>query len=138
MSENYDTLLQSISLTWIEIMKRDIDLVRTILLKIEESDKPTEIDIRTLSANHSIEQIHYHLNLLYEAGFIDVKHFRGIILTVSGLTWNGHDFLDAARDKGRWEKAKEIIFNRLGSNVFVFDLLKQVLFDLAKQQLGLS
>jgi hypothetical protein len=138
MSENYDTLLQSISSTWIETMKRDIDLIRTILLKIEESDDPTKIDVRLFSTNHSIEQIQYHLKLLCEAGFIEVKGFREIILTVSGLTWSGHDFLDAARDKSRWEKAKEIIFSKLGSNVFIFDLLKQVLFDLAKQQLGLQ
>jgi hypothetical protein len=137
MSESYDSLLQIVSLSWIETMKRDIDLIRTILLRIEESDDPTKINIKDFSIDHSIDQIHYHLSLLHEAGFIHVNHFRGIILSVSGLTWNGHDFLAAARDKGRWEKAKEVIFNKLGSNIFIFDLLKQLLVDLAKQQLGL-
>jgi hypothetical protein len=48
------------------------------------------------------------------------------------LTWQGHEFLDAARDDTRWNKAKDAMAQVGG---FVFDVAKSLLIELMKQQL---
>ncbi len=47
------------------------------------------------------------------------------------LTWDGHEFLELARNETRWNKAKDIMVNYVGG--FVFDILKQLLITLAKE-----
>ena len=51
------------------------------------------------------------------------------------LTWEGHDFLDAARNGDTWHKAKDTLFKK-GLSVS-FDVLKAYLISEAKQHLGL-
>lgn len=52
---------------------------------------------------------------------------------VQGLTWAGHDFLDAARNDTVWHTAREKV---LKSGVaWTFELLKETLKALARQQL---
>jgi hypothetical protein len=55
---------------------------------------------------------------------------------IDNLTWAGHDFLDAARNDTVWRTAKEKILKPGVS--WTFDLLKETLKALAKQQLALS
>jgi hypothetical protein len=50
------------------------------------------------------------------------------------LTWEGHEFLDAARDNGRWEKAKGAM-SKVGG--FVFDISKQLLIQYMRAELKL-
>jgi hypothetical protein len=49
---------------------------------------------------------------------------------INGLTWAGHEFLEASRDDSRWNKAKKIISEKTGS--FSFEILKSILMDLMK------
>jgi len=51
------------------------------------------------------------------------------------LTWNGHEFLDAARNEGVWSKAKEKL-KSIGGDV-PLDVVKAVLIEITKRQLGL-
>ncbi len=112
-------------------MKRDMDLVRKILFKLEENphgfnNKPLEID------GYSREEIGYHAALMHEAGLIEGIKFTHLQSESPDylphcLTWAGHDFLDACRDEGRWTRAKEI-FRQLDG--VTFDVAKQVLVNL--------
>jgi len=50
------------------------------------------------------------------------------------MTWAGHDFLDACRDEGMWQKAKSIIGEQMKSAPF--DVLKTVLVNLIESQVS--
>lgn len=107
-------------------MKRDLDLIRTLLVRVEEGKNPALEPIE----GYSSEQILYNAALTVEAtpplvvGEV-LRHGFGDVLTVSmdRLTWDGHDFLEAARDNTVWKKAKETVLKPGAS--FTFDLLKE-------------
>jgi len=46
------------------------------------------------------------------------------------LTWDGHEFLDAARNPSLWERAKCTALKQTGG--LSLEVLKSVLIDLAK------
>jgi hypothetical protein len=100
-------------------MKRDMDLIRTLLLKLE--DYPLKAgNIVTIPFDHDVlkvigynsDQIHYNLSQIYQSGFVDngknnQKSIGVSGITFRGLTPSGHDFLDSVRDPDIWEKTKE-------------------------------
>ena len=51
------------------------------------------------------------------------------------LTWEGHEFAEAARDETRWEKAMGIVTEKGGA--ITIDVLKNLLSSLMKAALGL-
>src|SRR5215210_7825390 len=112
-------------------MKRDMDLIRKILLATEEipflgSGPVFEPEIE----GYSLEEISYHVKLLHEAGY--VQAFGGdTYWAVNSLTWQGHEFLEASKDDTRWNKAKSIMKDKGGG--MVFDVFKQLLITLMKE-----
>jgi hypothetical protein len=94
-------------------MKRNMDLIRELMLNLESlpsnmgdvfSLQPKDFAINGFSEH----QIEYHLGLLREVGFIDCPGSQPMLgITYSGLTWAGHDFLDAVRDPEIWRKTKQ-------------------------------
>lgn len=94
-------------------MKRDWDLCRKILLKIEDDYIDTAIMNLTIE-DYSMEKVAYHCNIMYEAGLISSfgsKYAGNHIhfFHVGGLTWEGHEFLENIRDKSFFEKIKKEI-----------------------------
>lgn len=87
-------------------MRRDPDLMRRLLL-------------------------HFEARLVHEVD----REPKIIDTYVFGLSWAGHEFLDAARDEGTWQRAKKKATAKGGG--IVFDVLKAVLISEAKQHLGL-
>ena len=112
-------------------MKRDIELVRNLLLRSETSDHQVSID-------DPLET--YHVRIMIDAGLIEGRISQEITSDaprhsyIHNLTWAGHDFLDAARNETVWHTAKEKILKPGGS--WTFELLKETLKALAKQQLA--
>jgi Hypothetical protein (DUF2513) len=96
-------------------MKRDLDLIRELLLSIEGDPKydgtrefyhpsPEAMGI----SGHSTEEVAYHLAQLIEAGSVDGAVSLAVPMQViRKLTWNGREFLDNIRDTGIWTKTKE-------------------------------
>ncbi len=116
-------------------MKRDMDLVRSILLKIEASEDDRRAGIKLGSVEgHSAVEVSYHVKLLAQAGLIEAKHlstFDTSKWVPRQLTWAGHEFLDAARDANLWERAKCTVLKQTGG--LSLEVLKSVLIKLAKQ-----
>jgi predicted transcriptional regulator len=114
-------------------MKRDMDLCREILRRMEEypgAELPDRIEID----GKSVEEVSYHVMLLDEAGFIeaiDASSMGGIDYIPQRLTWEGHEFIEAARDDSLWKKAKDTTLSKAGG--LTLDVLKAVLIDLAKR-----
>lgn len=115
-------------------MTRDMDVVRRILLHVEQAHEP----IQSIPDCPS-EVFAYNTALLIEAGFLEGKIIRGpkgnpFAAVVLRMTWQGHDFLDAARNDTIWRTAKQKVLKPGMS--WTFDLLREVLKALAKQQLA--
>ena len=94
-------------------MKRDWDLVRQILLCLEDREgtqshlEPTEIEDRIP------EDVSYHIYIMEQAGLIEAtcsKYANAPMYCIAvRLTWEGHEFLDAIRADTTWNKTKELI-----------------------------
>ncbi len=94
-------------------MKRDMDLVRKILLSIEEQYEDVALYDFKIDG-YDMKTVAYHCNILYTGGFIE--DFAGNYsdneicdFAISGLTWEGHEFLDIIRNDEVWNKTKDTI-----------------------------
>src|SRR5450432_1997113 len=95
-------------------MKRDMDLIRTILLEVEKSTSPGGRQIKL--PDHSREELYYNAQLAQDAGLIDARFAPGSTdFHVLRLTNAGHEFLEAARNDTLWAKAKEIAIKKTGT-----------------------
>ncbi len=116
-------------------MKRDMDLVRNILLAIEA--EPTGYAPEKLVIEgYTKDQIGYHVFIMIEAGLIEGQDVTSMgsscpVGVATRMTWHGHEFLDACRDLTRWNKAKGIVAKIGGATIEVF---KQVLTELMVNQ----
>ncbi|MDL5039398.1 DUF2513 domain-containing protein [Comamonas sp. Y6] len=123
-------------------MKRDLDLVRKILMYFEEKeDDKMERDIELEGYESSL--ISYHLLIMDEAGLLRCERSyskatpdRVIKVYPFSLTWKGHEFLSTAKNDGLWSKAKTISMKQAG--ILSFELLKELLISLAKDQAGIT
>ena len=109
-------------------MKRDMDLVRLILLEIEDKYSSTAIYDLAIDG-YDTEMVAYHCKILYEAGLIsDYKAQYAdneiYVFGVGSLTWNGNDFLEKIRDDSQWKKVKETITKK--GLPLVIDTIKSV------------
>lgn len=91
-------------------MKRDFDLVRSLLLDLENSSEAAIY----VDFEHGDEAVH-QLRIMLDAGFIRGKDKGFGTVYVERLTWEGHDFLDAVRDDGVWSKTKSKVSKGVGS-----------------------
>ena len=120
--------------------KRDMDLIRDLLLKLEawQMDMGDTVligpdDPGVAVPGYDTAQIEYHLSLLRSEGFINCLGSQPMLgITFSGLTWQGHDFLDSVRDDKIWAKTKQ---GALAAGGFTFDLLKDLAKGFVKQQI---
>lgn len=109
-------------------MRRDMELVRKILFKIEESVDNVACHNLKIEG-YSMDQVAYHCSILYEGGYIyDYKAQYGgnglYSFGVGRLTWEGHEFLDKIREDTIWKKTKDIIKDK--GLPLVFDIVKSV------------
>ena len=88
---------------------RDMDLIRDILLATEnncEADSFYTFE-DGLFAGFTEKEIYMHSDLLFKKGFLrKTPQTLGYSVCVSGLTWEGYDFLDSVRDPEIWRKTK--------------------------------
>jgi hypothetical protein len=91
-------------------MKRDWDVVRRILLKLEELGNTASYLQPDGVNGYDHDLVSYHMQLLDEAGLIDADCIRGIgtplTCLAKRLTWRGHEFLDQIRQDTVWNKVK--------------------------------
>ncbi len=130
-------------------MKRDMDLARNILLKIEGGQKVFETASTETAAmlgftpegamtREEADQLDGHLKLLEQAGFIEIDaRMGGGAVLVDGLTWNGHEFLNTIRDEEVWSKTKDQAKKAgTGAIEFVWSIAKDVTKSEIKRRIG--
>lgn len=121
-------------------MRRDLDLVRSILLWIEAQPEGHNINWTVAIAGHTDEQIGYHVHLMEQAGLLiasdaTYSESRSPSAIPVSITWNGHEFLNAAKDSNLWARAKANVIGPAGG--VAFTVLLEWLKAEAKRQLGL-
>ena len=97
-------------------MKRDLDLMRQLLLDIENRGADCSVSVlRSSSDGQREERIRYHLRLL-----IDARLLKEIDRTTAGipcvrLTHQGHELLELVRNEPLWREALWTCQDRTGS-----------------------
>ena len=126
-------------------MKRDIELVRSILLSLEKDERMNGIECLSFKSPNdlnikghedcSTEEFSYTMNLMAKEGFFIVGNMGEYFPYISGLSWKGHDFLNDVRDPEIWTKTKiraQGVFN-VG-----FGVLVEIAKSEIKARLGLT
>ena len=123
-------------------MKRDMDLMRAMLLRIEEcSDVPPKMlhvdDFDDLHADPFV--ISLHVELMNDAGLIEVfdsnvepDGFKDF--AISRLTLAGYEYLAAIRNRKVWVRVKKKIEFLGGATL---DIIKQLAVKELAKELGL-
>ncbi len=120
-------------------MQRDLDLVRKILLALEEHEHGLAPRGFTIEG-YSEEQVGFHVYLMDQAGLveaIETSHTKSDSRTAMprSITWSGYEFLEAARSEKVWALGKERIL-KAGVG-FSLEVLKEVLGTVGRELLGL-
>ncbi len=106
-------------------MKRDMDLIRQILLEVEKLPPFLSYDEipRFKIPDYTPDVVSYHIKIMTEKGLIEsVFDNRGNFIPTE-ITWEGHDFLEAIRDDVRWGKVKSTM-GKVGG--FAYEVVKSV------------
>ena len=114
-------------------MRRDMDIIRLLLLQHESGEDLPELE------KHPIELVVYNLALMVDAGFLVgniIEDHEGspVGASIIRMTWEGHDFLDSIRDPSVWQKAKDRVIKPGVS--WSFSILVEFLKAEAQRQLG--
>ncbi len=117
-------------------MKRDMELIRKLLLTIEKNPRQLEVE------GYDKNQVKYHALLLIEAGFLDGNVSDTLantsvvpsFVSVNRLTWDGHEFLDNIRKEEVWNTIKTEFKDASISTVF--SIGKQLTENYAKKKLS--
>jgi hypothetical protein len=120
-------------------MKRDLDLVRSLLLAMEAQEHAF-VESKLTVEGYTEEQIGFHIYLLGEAGLAVVGEDTNMqsqspSAVAVNLTWAGYEFLEAAKDETLWGKAKSVVIKPAGG--VAFSVLVEWLKAEAKARLGL-
>lgn len=128
--------------------KRDMDLIRSLLLEIEDGRRAFVVvseeiaaaigadEESALSADEA-HKLEYHLTLLDEAGFVTFDR-TGSHWLVNHLTWQGQEFLAPIRDPEVWRRTKQGA-SKAGSAglAFMWELAKAYGKQVASERLKL-
>lgn len=121
-------------------MKRNMDLIRQIVLKLEDMEmRPGAISVfDVLGGDFPIEgftaeEVFYHARQVKMAGLIeDVKGGPISGFAFRGLTPSGHDFADSVRNDEIWVATKE---GALKAGGFTIGLLASLAKGLVRKQI---
>lgn len=109
-------------------MKRDMELIRKILIEIEK--QYIDVALYNLKVEeYDLKTVTYHCKILYEAGLIsDYSGFYAddelYSFGVGSLTWEGHEFLDKIREDKIWNKTKQVMKDK--GIPFILDAVKEI------------
>lgn len=132
-------------------MKRDWDLLRWILNEVESygGGYPVVLTIGVYGGDHypldigehNFAEVCEHILLLGDANLAEVRNLGQTLegpagVAIDRLTMAGHDFLAAARDETRWNKAMKTV-NEKGGGAITIGVLIQLLSALMKQSFGI-
>ena len=123
-------------------MRRDLDLIRKLLLYFENKDGAQVIlNVEDMGVEgYDASTLRYHLFLMHDAGLLHAQAQRSstdptrvVQVYPFFLTWEGHDFLDSIRDETRFNQIKKALVQEVGG--WTLGLVKSLGTTLIQQQL---
>jgi hypothetical protein len=120
-------------------MKRDMDLARDILHKLEAVDAGAGVPASAFPG-FTNQVVACHFKLLQEAGYIEanlyeIEELGPLDGSAQRLRWDGYEFLDATRNATVWQRLKKKVVEEGGS--LPFTVVKELGLLYVKQQVGL-
>jgi Hypothetical protein (DUF2513) len=120
-------------------MKRDMDLIRKIMLAIEKHPSAYAPD-KIVVDGYAEEQVGFHIYLMLQSGLIEgidttSSESTGPEAIATCLTPSGYDFIDAIRNDTIWSKVKAYIKEK-GVSATV-EIVQHVALFFVKQQINL-
>lgn len=122
-------------------MKRDLDLIRDMLIKIEDLTPSKEVTLEDfLNISSDKDKLYYHLELITDNNFISYKAIPSMgakynLFIIDRLTSQGHDYLDSVRDPKIYKETKSKIGSLVKScSLAVFQATAE---SIIKSQLGI-
>ena len=115
-------------------MKRDMDLVRKILIFFDEKEGPEVVQVPPIEGHETLE-IKYHCVLMYQANLLTCEPAgrtdTGRVYDVwpFELTWDGHEFLESIRNDTIWSRIKSTISAR--GSALTFSIVNYLAKDYA-------
>jgi hypothetical protein len=99
-------------------MKRDLDLVRQLLLQIEGLPAGPPAQYRMSEIEDPVLLAHFEL--VIASGLVNGKisrsqSSRGDVISISGLTWEGHEWIEMVRRQSVWNETKSMLLDRGGA-----------------------
>ena len=93
-------------------MKRDMDLIREILLKVEEAPAHESL-VKFQIENCEEAKVSEHVYLLGQSEYLEIEHLstldRGDYYMPKRLIWKGYELLADIKNETRWKIVKENI-----------------------------
>lgn len=116
-------------------MRRDMDLVRSILLQAESAGCPLSLG-QISHEGHTDEETVFHIRLMEGHGLIDARVQTAwggevIMCEIESLTWDGLDFLDAVRSERVWTRVRRAVAESVGDTTL--DVIKSACSTVAGQ-----
>lgn len=128
---------------WVAVLRLDYECVRNILLTVESLGSKQTLSADNymtfpLISNYSVEEFHYTVSRLNEAGFFPkgsvLEVIDGIIIRLDALTWEGHQYLDCIRDENIWSQARKKVS---GFGSVPLKVLGEIAASLIRSHVGL-
>lgn len=120
-------------------MKRDMELMRSLMLAVEASEESALLHIPTIDG-YPRAQVAEHVRLAVDAGYMtarDASTYGEVDFIQLRLTWSGHEFLDNIKDPEIWANTKA---GAAKVGTFSFGVIAELAIGYAKakaQALGL-
>jgi hypothetical protein len=112
-------------------------LIRAILFEIEKLPPRSNVALNQIVVEgYDSALVEHHGVLCIEAGFVapcNVSTKLIVSRMVKGLTWEGYEFLDNARDEERWKRTKAVT-TTVGT--LSFEAVKMTLSELVKHTIS--
>lgn len=120
-------------------MKRDMDLIRLILITMEDSARPIDANAFT-DQSHDFATVAYHFDLMQQAGLIHASIHGSsgrdyVLATADQITWQGHEFLSAVRGDSVWSEVKREVAKKAVDVPFA--IIAQLATAMVMAQFGL-
>lgn len=119
-------------------MKRDMELIRRVMLAAEKSKDPYEL-VDPKFEGHNETEISYQIALLDDAGLLHGQDRSAIGIfrwSAGALTWSGHEFVEAIRDEAVWKEA--LVIAGMTDDGVVFEILQKALMQVLEKRAGLA
>ena len=120
-------------------MKRDLDLVRQLLLQIEGLPAGPPAQYRTSEIEDPVLLAHFEL--VIASGLVNGKisrsqSSRGDVISIAGLTWEGHEWIETVRSQSVWNEAKAMLLDNGGA--LTYELTKAAASKILRARLDVA